>query len=304
MDDDEIVRRVVGFQPGILQTAQAARTAAAAAFTAGSYAYNSYYSPHKRVRVSEEENQITPYRKSEMPFNRRYRKQNMKNYFKRRNNLYTTRKKLGNVTFNRRQPALVQRRFLNSGNGWPKMLKMTHKWTAEYAAAAGGGLSGALFKATSLLDPGLTTTTTNALNLAAIKDLYDHYVVIGAKIRVVPHLVAGTAMTWGIMMQDDGGTSPATIEIYKQQPTTAWKFMNAGTDPKSNYISKKYSAKKVFGSGVLANNSLQGTGATDSTEDYYFNLFWQGLGGASVTPTFIIEIDYIVIWKELKDILA
>jgi len=64
-----------------------------------------------------------------------------------------------------------------------------------------------------------------------------------------------------------------------------------------------WSAKKYFGKGVLANTDLQGTATSSPNEQSFYTLYVQSLDlSTSANHWAIVEIQYIAIWKELKDV--
>lgn len=202
----------------------------------------------------------------------------------------------------RKQPAKVQKQFLASGIGFPRMMKITHKYTAQFnLTTAAGAMNAYNYIANAMTDIDPTAAgDQQPMNYDQMVAIYRHYVVIGSKIKVIMMPTAGSVHLWGVYVNDDT-TSPTSARAMQQQPGTQWRLSNNSAVPKENMIIAKWSAKKTFGGGLLANNSLQGTNGANPAEQSYFTIFYQEQtppNGVAGGATFFVEIEYIAIWKE------
>jgi len=291
----------------------------------------------KRTRVSDEEPQqgVTrlEYRQDPYVISKRHRstqyqierQPTYKHYFKPLNRVYDFKMpKYGRRRYTRRRraipryprkmvtrrmPPTIQRRvFVNSGVGFPKQLKMIHRWAASgRITCTGGALSALQVKANSIYQPGDSfSVTTDPMYYDQMTPLYDHWVVVGALIKVTlnPNATSTAAVRWGIYLNDDTSMTPATVEGCITQGGAVSKLTGNTSEPgRDTTLRHKYSAKKEFGGSILANNSLQGTDAANPSEGQYWTIFAKPLVSiASLDYDFTIECQYIVIWKEAHDI--
>jgi len=200
--------------------------------------------------------------------------------------------------------AKLQRNLVSAGLGFPKMMKMNHKWTAVVTLdSPAGALATYNFVANGLYRPD-TGTATSPLYYSQMAAVYDHYTVIASKIRVVYVGTAGTVANWGVFINDDGTVTPTTSEACKQQTTGTWKIWTAAAGTHENMISKKYGTKKNFGGSILSNDNLQGALAANPTETSLYTVWLSSAQSPAVQTTarLAVEIDYIAIWKEVRDI--
>ena len=71
----------------------------------------------------------------------------------------------------------------------------------------------------------------------------------------------------------------------------------------NNEIVMNWSAKKAFGPGYLDQTSLVGTSAGNPSEQQYFDFYMTAIDGSSVATVYAhAEIEYILMWRELREI--
>lgn len=200
------------------------------------------------------------------------------------------------------------RTLVQSGLGFPKKMMVTHRYA--HVGTTATGVSGALavlnFRANSMFDPDQTFLGHQPMYFDQMSALYNHWVVIGSKITITMSQMGSGATdrfpsVVGIYLNDDTVTPGNTVAILENSFTRRSAFtMNAG-DTKT--ITCKYSAKKVFGGSILGNPNLQGTATTNPAEESFFTLFMDSTSGVTtVNFQYVVRIDYIAIWTELKDL--
>jgi len=198
----------------------------------------------------------------------------------------------------------IQRRMFSGGIGFPKTMKMVHKFAQTIQLT---GTSGA-YNALEYVANGMTTPSAvsgQPQYFDQMSDLYNHYTVIGSKIKIVCVPISGsTNFSWGCYLNDDA-TNLTDEDDAKQQASCTWKACTANSLPGDNIIRKKWSAKKTFGGSVLANVSLEGSPSANPTESTYYVIWLRDINGTTTTvASFMVEIEYIAIWKEVKDIIS
>jgi len=208
-------------------------------------------------------------------------------------------------TLGRKKRQVRNRVSVPVGLGFPKRMVMTHKYCEQVTLNTGvGGVTQYYnFNCNSLYDPNSTGTGHQPLYFDQVASIYDHYVVIGAKMVV----------RW--MKTDGTASAPTTVGCYINDDTTVTPSFSAGMEqsqgrhrvltaasPKTTFA-MKWSCKKAFGGSILANTELQGTSAANPTEQQYFTIVLQDPEFAAVTATvFTVVIEYDAIFEELKNL--
>jgi len=190
--------------------------------------------------------------------------------------------------------------------GFPRMMKMSHTYNVQLALASSGSTSNYYFSCNGLYDPDITGTGTQPLYFDTMTSIYDHYAVIGskAKITIWP---AGTTATESLRVilniDDDAAGAGTNMDGIAQQKGAVQGF-TGGLNPTKLVLTNDWSAKKYFAGSTLANTELQGTASANPTEQSYYRITYRAADGVSTVNFYIsVEITYIAIWKELKDIL-
>lgn len=203
--------------------------------------------------------------------------------------------------------SIIPRSLSTSGTGFPRQMKMTHTYRGSMTLACVGATSNYYFSCNGMYDPDITGTGGQPLYFDTMTAIYDHYCVIGSKIKITCVPVGTTAVeTIRIILNVDDDASGATTSMDAiQQQKGAVNGITGGLNPNKCILLNKWSAKQYFGGSVLANTELQGTSAANPTEQSYFRISYRAADGVS-TPSFYLfyEINYVAVWKELKDVIA
>lgn len=196
------------------------------------------------------------------------------------------------------------RSMVSTGLGFPKKMKMTHKYHENITLTAGATLGTYSFACNGMYDPNITGVGHQPYYYDQMSALYDHYHVIGAKITVkfIP-TTASAPMLCGVFINDDSTVTPTNIDTLCENSNARWRTTDLAGDIVTFNI--KWSAKKAFGGAVMANNSLQGEVGSNPTELQTFQVFLQHVDKVTnVSANLEVAIQYIAIWHELKDIIG
>lgn len=208
----------------------------------------------------------------------------------------------------RRRTDYKQKQIASLGVGFPKMLKVTHKYHDIINVISNTGIvASQLFRCNGMYDPDYTNTGHQPIMFDEMCALYNHYTVIGAKIKV--RFAASTTATQpsmvGIYVDDDLSTVTSITNVIEQGNT---KYTTTAYDGSPKQLTYNWSAKKAFGGNILNNSLLRGNGGgspSDPTEQQFFRLFVRPMDGASTTGIWAdVQIEYIVIWDELKTLIG
>lgn len=188
--------------------------------------------------------------------------------------------------------------------GFPKMLKFQHKYWEQLSLTDSGGYVHHQFSCNGMYDPNTTGVGHQPMYYDQLAALYDHYTVIGSKIKwtIVPQ---GTSVqapykitTW---INDDTATTGASAS-FQENKFAQTRICQGGVNPDRIVLTQKWSAKKFFGN-VLANDELKGGTSANLIEQSHFQISFRSLDGVSTISVYAIaEITYIAIWRELKEL--
>lgn len=204
----------------------------------------------------------------------------------------------------RRRAFMGQKNNTNLGFGFPKIVKMRHRYFEHTALVTSGGVpTFHRFRANGMYDPSQTGIGHQPLYYDQMNVLYNHWKVIGSKITVTFIPTAATTVPQYVgIIADDDVTNSLDINTLNEQPDTRRKQI-AFNNAKPVTITHYFSAKKVYGPSIMGNNRLEGDASTDPTEQFYFTIYNAPVDGSTaVGVSALVTIDYIAVWTEAKDV--
>lgn len=165
-----------------------------------------------------------------------------------------------------------------------------------------------VFCANGLYNPDITTTVGDhqPLGFDQMMLMFDHYTVIGARIRVdYWNKDPSNAVFVGISLNDDATPSlnpQVAIEnggcVYKQLSP-----FGAGVGARGSLTCKVNPAKWLGRSKPLADPDLKGNESSNPNESVFFSVFACDTGGDDATTVeFAATIEYTVVYTEPKEL--
>jgi len=212
----------------------------------------------------------------------------------------------------RRAVATRNRRSVTLGKGFPKKVTMTHKYKCTLSANANGTFQRYDFRANGMFDPEVAVGGHQPMYFDQMTALYDQYTVIGSRIKITitrtPSGNNGVDPIYFVLFNNDD-TSVAGTSVIDVAESNSGRIKiaapDAGYHPTSLVLTSKYSAKKTYGNAQLNNTNIQGTATSDPPEQTYYTLCYQtGAGAAVCAWQALVEIDYIAVWTEVKEIAS
>lgn len=209
----------------------------------------------------------------------------------------------------RRKPRR-KRRANNTNNmgyvsGMPKVrrARLRYSDTVELTSTL-GGLGIYKFRANSIHDPDFDSIGHQPMGHDQWAQLYNHYVVVGAKITVkclASATVAAGAM--GCYISDDTSVPYSTLDGFIESKRGSWRTFTHQRNAVSFHTN--FSTKKFFNITDIKDNfdrlgALVGSNPLDSA---MFNLYYFDLSNLTSSYKAMITIDYIVDYSEPKDML-
>lgn len=165
------------------------------------------------------------------------------------------------------------------------------------------------FRANSIYDPNLTGTGHQPIGRDQFAALYDHYTVIGSKMKATFYpkgdYSQNVSMFLGGMTTDTTNTFTSVSEMLEQSNSKGNILTKLGT--KASVVRNlKYSPRKMFKIGkgsIIGNDRITTQVGTNPTEDAIFQLFAVQPDGSSVDPIpikVLVEIEYLVVFSERR----
>lgn len=206
-----------------------------------------------------------------------------------------------------KKTARVSRSVVGGTLGFPRMLKFKHIYVESGELISGASTSSYQFRCNGMNDPNFTGTGAQPMYFDQIAAIYNHYTVIGSKctMTLIPKGTTATEpFRVAAFVNDDSTFTPGgSLETIAGQKGAVIRNSAGGINPKPIKITLKWSAKKMFGPSIMGNNDLQGTSAADPVEQSFFSFYQRPFDGVtSIATWWTVRIEYIAVWKELKDI--
>ena len=185
----------------------------------------------------------------------------------------------------------------------PKSKKFNFRYVTQVTINPGIAVSGRhAFAANGLFDPDVTGAGHQPYGFDQMMALYNHYTVIGAKIKVTGENSQSDVKICGIQLTPDNLAVPSVQDIM-ERPGQTWKFIGeqqGGTSAIN--IAKGFSARKFFGKrNIVGSADYRGDAASNPNELAFF-LVWMGPqdGSDLAGQIFTVEISYFAVLTEPK----
>lgn len=216
------------------------------------------------------------------------------------------------VASSKKKKTYPKRKFLpvrslaSIGLGFPAKLVQTLKYCENVSFTTGATLARYHFSTNGIYDPNTTGTGHQPGYFDVMSAIYNHYVVMGSRCKIT--FAIDTASTtksfWcaGLLNDDTTAISGISMQAITEQ-TQAKLLCLSPNNSDQNSIVMTYSAKKSFGTGYLDQSNLQGNSTANPTEQQYFDYYVICVDGSTAATVYAhVEIEYIVMWREIREI--
>lgn len=212
----------------------------------------------------------------------------------------------------RRRPRVSKRVIrsnpLKNHNGFPKSYTSTHRYVTEVSLNGSATGIGAinLYSANGMYDPDVSGIGHQPMGFDELSSIYDHYCVIGSKIKITPYITGTSVQTkvyFAVYLQDS--TITTHIDNFTNaQEQQKGKFLlvgqNNGVSPQRS-IYKTFNLKYFGSRGKTSNSTLNGDAASNPLEQAYFAVAAYGVQATDpLSVQALVEIDYITVWTEKR----
>lgn len=202
--------------------------------------------------------------------------------------------------------SVIPRNMVNVGKGFPKKMTMTHKYNEFiYLQSVSGALNWNTWSANGMYDPNNTGVGHQPMYFDQMGALYNHYTVIGSKMTVtIINMVASQiGSAFGILVNDDTTVTPTSYQMLGEQTQGKTKFIGTSITEGQKKTVAKWSGKKIFGGNMMNNTLTRGTTSSNPTEQSHYTVYFQAVDLVNTTACYVyVEIEYIAVWSELKDL--
>lgn len=161
------------------------------------------------------------------------------------------------------------------------------------------------FSANNIYDPDITGGGHQPMGHDQWLALFNHYVVLGSKItmKFCDSDNTVTPAHVGLYLSDGKTLSYSTGYEYIEARKGQYRMMvpNQG---KALILRNKFSAKKFFNVKDVKDNTMRLGAAMGAspTEQAYYHIWFQTIDASTNTMRYIVEIEYIVLFSEPKDL--
>lgn len=206
----------------------------------------------------------------------------------------------------------MRRRTKRFSQGVPSGMPTQRRATLRYATqstltSTSGTMSSHLFRANSVFDPDYTSTGHQPMGFDQWASLFNHYVVVGAKITctVLSDNVTASPFVIGVYLSDDIGLPYTNWYGFKEARKGTQRFFNGGAqNTRAQTVSSFYGAKKFYNIKDIRDNfdRIGSLNTGNPSDGAYFVVYHQQVNSTSDAKNIMVTIDYIVDFSEPKNL--
>lgn len=194
--------------------------------------------------------------------------------------------------------------------GFPKSKLVKLRYAQFININPASGVTGSyVFSANGMYDPDITGTGHQPSNFDRWMAVYDHYTVVGSKIKVSYTPTIATTIVpgiFGVLLTDAGNEATSLIqENLLEQPRVKYSRKVLGMPTANSMpatVVKRFSSKRFFGVKPLGGGkTFQGSASANPTEGAFYEVFVCPIDGNDPgNMALTVVIDYIAVLTEPK----
>lgn len=214
-----------------------------------------------------------------------------------------------NARLRRYVPPINSYRITSKLMGQPKRKLIKFRYAQEFTlAAAAGSTTSQIMRANSLYDPDYSGTGHQPLGYDQWSVFYDHYVVIGCKIKVTFDASAESGnslpLSCGLVLDDNASLSTASTSALTEANNSKTKHFNS-LDRTITSITAAVAPHKFLGrSKPLSDPELKAAFNANPVEQCYW-VIWMTNEDPATAATYVkcyVDMEYTAVLIEPKDI--
>ena len=202
----------------------------------------------------------------------------------------------------------------NNGNVLGRTFKTKLKYVRNFnlTATGTGDVATHKFYANGIFNPNVTDSADahQPMGFDQIKEFYNHYTVIGSKIKVKaigdsnPNVLVGCRLA-------DNMYVPGDVADILERGDLSYRHMTH-TNASYNYpaqrvsLTRKFSAERFFGvKGIIGNDDYTAPIGQSPQEGAFYNVFVAPISNTEIAGTIqcTVEIEYVVVFTEPKNLM-
>ena len=190
----------------------------------------------------------------------------------------------------------------------PKVMKFKSRYFESGLSldpGVGGTLASYLFSCNGIYDSNITSTGHQCIGFDQVMPFYDHYRVIGARIKATcVNNDTTLPIIFGIKVQDNTVVSETDIGVLIENGLNKYTTIAPqGSGPNVKTLTLNWSAKSYFGKSCFGDNDYRGTISSNPDEQAYFRLMVQPTQASDASAARVmVEIEYIALLTERKNL--
>lgn len=179
----------------------------------------------------------------------------------------------------------------------PRIMKTPHTYYTQVAIDPEENVIAThIFSATSVYDPDVTGVGHKPLGTDQMFAIYDHYVVLGAKIAARCQASTSNASFLGIFLKDNDTPETSISKIMEHGTSKSKRTCDSQTT-----IVKKAVNPLKFLNRKRWDDEVKGSASASPAENLYFHVvLGSTVGGNPASVTIEVKIQYYVMWFEPK----
>lgn len=206
----------------------------------------------------------------------------------------------------RRRRPVRNANMLGFVSGMPAIRRAYLRYSDNISIASSAGiLNKHVFRANGPWDPDVTATGHQPMGFDQWAILYNHMVVVGAKITIkwMSNVGIDIYQATGVYISDDLSVPYTSVNGFIEAKRGTWRTVT--TQRNSISMHTNFSTKKFFNLTDVKDNISRVGSSVDALppEQAYFNLWYQNVSGGTTSADFQVVIDYIVDYSEPKDLV-
>lgn len=187
------------------------------------------------------------------------------------------------------------------GSGFPMQLTMTHRYNEQVRVANVAGSMGIYVLSTNgMYDPNITGSGSQPYYFDQLTNLYNDYVVVKSKIRVVlcPDApVDEKTFLWGVSVAEAPVVGAANVRKLGERPGNAKVLMGHTRGYPVQEITAHWNASDSIGGKATNQDDLMGDWVNNPVTQNYFIISFQPVDPAvSIRVSIFAEVEYTAVW--------
>jgi len=195
---------------------------------------------------------------------------------------------------------------LRAGQIVPDRLEVPMKYAAIITINGSLGKGSYVFSQNSVYDPDVSSTGGTCAGFSTLSSLYGRWRVYSSRIHLTAQSDQADTMCVVAPGITNGGTGQAATSVaaYRHcKPRSMHLLPNNGAGP-AVILQDSISTSELLGDALYDEADLYGVGSADPALQFYWTIGTNAFAAGSYSANFTVEIEYMVEWSMVKDLIA